>query len=643
MACGVVTMTLHKLTAGSGYDYLTRQVAVQDATEKGHTSLASYYTEKGETPGVWLGTGLAGIEGLSAGDVVTAEQMQALFGSGHHPLAQERRALLPDDATPAQVQEVTRLGAPFRVYQSDVPAFQVEVARRIEEFNVARGLPRDDAVSINERARIRSDVGREFFAAEYGREPADARELAATIAKHSRPKTTAVAGFDLAFSPVKSVSALWAIADTATAAKIELAHQAAIKDALEFIETQALFTREGTNGARQVDVTGLIGTAFTHRDSRAGDPDLHTHVAVANKVQTLGGKWLAIDGKVLFKAAVAASETYNTALEHHLVDTLGVRFAIRDDADAHKRPVREIVGVDPALNQRWSTRRASIEVRRSVLAAAFQADHGRPPTPVESIKLAQQATLETREAKHEPRSLAEQRAIWHAEAVEVLGSAHAVQTMVDRALSPTGTPDPKVSAARLDQAAAKTLSAIEEHRSTWQTTHVWAEALRQVRGIDIAPDKVTQVVQWVVTDVLAERSIRLATDADPITEPQILCRRDGISVYQIAGSDLFTSKKIMDAETRIIDTAGQPGGRVVDAESVELALFESSDHGIELNPGQVALVRQMASSGNRLQLAIAAAGTGKTTAMSVLTRAWEFSGGTVIGLAPSAAAAALLG
>jgi hypothetical protein len=37
-----VTMSLHKLTAGSGYDYLTRQVAAFDATEKGHAGLASY-------------------------------------------------------------------------------------------------------------------------------------------------------------------------------------------------------------------------------------------------------------------------------------------------------------------------------------------------------------------------------------------------------------------------------------------------------------------------------------------------------------------------------------------------------------------------------------------------------------------------
>jgi TrwC relaxase len=54
-----------------------------------------------------------------------------------------------------------------------------------------------------------------------------------------------------------------------------------------------------------------VATAFTHRDSRAGDPDLHTHVAVANKVQTLDGRWLSIDGRVLFKANVAASETYD--------------------------------------------------------------------------------------------------------------------------------------------------------------------------------------------------------------------------------------------------------------------------------------------------------------------------------------------
>ena len=112
----------------------------------------------------------------------------------------------------------------------------------------------------------------------------------------------------------------------------------------------------------------------------AGDPDLHTHVAVANKVQTLDGRWLSIDGRVLFKAKVAASETYNASLEQHLRDTLGVRFAERPGTDPGKRPIREIVGVDPRVNQRWSTRRTDINTRRGELAIQFQQDHGRPPT-----------------------------------------------------------------------------------------------------------------------------------------------------------------------------------------------------------------------------------------------------------------------
>ena len=116
------------------------------------------------------------------------------------------------------------------------------------------------------------------------------RELSGIVSRLSRPATTAVAGYDLTFSPVKSVSSLWALADLPVAAQVEEAHHAAVADALRFLEQHALFTRFGANGIRQVDVQGLVATAFTHRDSRAGDPDLHTHVAVANKVQTLDGR-----------------------------------------------------------------------------------------------------------------------------------------------------------------------------------------------------------------------------------------------------------------------------------------------------------------------------------------------------------------
>jgi len=636
-------MSIHKLSAGTGYDYLTRQVAALDATEKGHVGLASYYTERGETPGAWIGSGMAGIDGLSAGDPVTAEQMRALFGAGMHPLAATRLDQLDvADFTDTNVRSAIRLGAPFKVYGGDVSPFRVEVARRIATRHGAAGRLGDNPVSAADRARIRTEVAREVFRAEHGRDPIDAREIAATIAKLSRPDTQTVAGYDLTFSPVKSVSTLWAVADPHVAAQIERAHQAAVQDALSFIERHALFTRQGRNGVRQVDVRGLVAAAFTHRDSRAGDPDLHTHVAIANKVQTLDGRWLSIDGRVLFKATVAASETYNTALEHHLRDRLGVRFADRPDTDPGKRPVREIVGVDPALNERWSTRRVLIKVRQGELAARFQRDHGRPPTPVEALQLAQQATLETRDAKHEPRTLAEQRAAWRAQAAETLGGPDAIQAVITRALNPTSGPSPVVDADWVTVTAERVLAVVEGRRSTWQSWHVRAEAQRHVRAAEIAADNVDQLVDLLVAEVLQTRSISIARPDDGIREPQPLRRADGSSVYTVSGSELFTSARILAAEQRLVGAAGRSDGRILDAGTVELALLESAANGNALDEGQTALVRSMCTSGARLQLAIAPAGAGKTTAMRTLARAWSDSGGQVIGLAPSAAAAAQL-
>jgi conjugative relaxase-like TrwC/TraI family protein len=233
---------------------------------------------------------------------------------------------------------------------------------------------------------------------------------------------------------VKSVSALWAIAPLPVAEQIEAAHDAAVADVLEWLQDSAAFTRTGANGVAQVDTEGSIAAAFTHRDSRAGDPDFHTHVAVSNKVSHVDAngvrRWLALDGQPLHRVTVAASELYNTQLEAHLTRRIGVRF-VEQSRRRGKRPVREIDGMSPELMSRWSSRRAAIEARTAELAKQFQADHGREPTNVEIIALAQQATLESREAKHKPRSLAEQRHIWRTQAVEVLGRTGLHQMLTD--------------------------------------------------------------------------------------------------------------------------------------------------------------------------------------------------------------------
>jgi len=658
-------MTVHKLTAGDGYTYLTRQVAAHDATNRGYDNLGEYYSEKGEAPGLWMGRGLAGVPDFPVGEHVTEAQMVALFGEGRHPNADLiERAATTAGAHPWLIDQASRLGAPYRIHEQ-ANMFSRRCAGAFRDHNTALDLEENTPVPAADRARLRTELARTMFTETYGREPVDARELSGHLARISRQATTAVAGYDLSFSPVKSVSTLWAVAPPEIVRLIEQAHHDAVKDTLTWLEQHATYTRRGRHGIAQVDVQGLIAAAFTHRDSRAGDPDLHTHVAISNKVQTLDGQWLALDGRPLYRNGVAASERYNTRVEALLIQRLGVQFSDRPGADPSKRPVREIVGIDGPLPRQWSSRRAAIDVRRAVLSAQFQTDYGRPPNPKEALALAQQANNETRQNKHEPRSYADQRASWRTEALALLGGEQGLSDYLQGALGPGHhrdhtPPTQPVSRSWVEQTASLVLSTVQSARATWQVHHVRAEAERQARAAGIALADVDRAVEAVVTAALSPaRSVslqgpeRLTGQAtghlrQSVPEPALLRRTDGSSVYTVAGSTLFTSAEIVAAEQAIVAAGARHDGRVVAAHAVDLALLESSANGVNLNPGQVQLVRELASSGARLQLALAPAGTGKTTAMRVLSRSWTSAeadgtgGGTVIGLAPSAAAAAVL-
>jgi conjugative relaxase-like TrwC/TraI family protein len=559
-------MTIHKLAAGSGYEYLTRQVAAGDFTELGATALADYYEAKGEAPGQWVGSGLnalAGPDGINPGDVLTAEQMGHLFGAGEHPVT---------------------------------------------------GQP----------------LGR-------------------------RTRSNGVAGFDLTFSPVKSVSALWAIAPPQIAQTIERAHDAAVNDALAYVEREVLFTREGTDGARQVETRGLIAAAFRHRDSRAGDPDLHTHVAVANKVQAKhSGKWLTIYGRVLFQHTVAISETYNTALEYRLGEALGVRFAERGSLRG-RRPVREIVGVSAGLCRVWSRRARDIDRREGDLVTSFVHEHGRSPTEPERLRLVQQANLETRAPKHEPRDEGDQRRIWRRHASEFLGSESALDAMVrttldaGRRVRRSGSADP-MNPHLIQAIAVAAINELETRRATWQSWHLRAEAERQVRGTAsdrLGADDVPMMIEAVIAAAM-EMSVHLTPDSDPINlrddliDPGGRRRSDGTSVYRHTGADHYTSQRILQAEQRLVEAAGLGSDFAFSPQEIDIILAASSVNGVLLNDGQRALVHALAGGRHRVRLALAPAGSGKTTAVEVLTAVWTTNGYDAIGLAPSAAAAKVL-
>ena len=192
----------------------------------------------------------------------------------------------------------------------------------------------------------------------------------------------------------------------------------------------------------------------------------------------------------------------------------------------------------------------------------------------------------------------------------------------------------------LARTAQRIVTIVESERSSWTVWNVRSEAFRHVRAAAISYAQAEQVVDVLTARVLAPAvSVPIATTRTLPVEPDLLLRPDGSPVYAEPDGTRYTSHRILWAERRLVDTAGRTGGRSADHNSVTLALLQSMANREPLNPDQQTLVRDMATSGKRLQLAIAPAGTGKTTAMRTLAAAWTNSGGKVVGLAPSAAAA----
>ena len=457
-----IVMTIHKITAGDGYTYLTRQVAAGDSSPQRGKSAAEYYTETGNPSGTWMGSGL---RSLGVSGQVSEAQMTALYGQGLHPnaaaiIADYQREHVTAEMSERQLNKVNEqarkaagLGRPFPEYQ-DLGPFDDRVSARLEA--------------------IQTEVGRAPTAAE---EKKVRREEA-------RRQRRAVAGFDLVFTPVSSVSRLWGLDPRLWVREaIEQAHQTARDAALKLLEEYAAYTRTGSSGQAQIETHGLIAAVFDHADNRLGEPNLHSHVTVSSKVLGTNGKWQALDARGLYRMTVAASELYNTVLENELHARLGLEFEARPDTVGKREPVREIKGFPAQVLSHFTRRRTDIEVEYQRLVAQFRAEHGRDPTLPAAHELAQQATLATRKGKKPPRAWAAMRDEWRDDLIATFGP----RALADvSAVVPTrGRRRPRlITSAELDVAdvASRVVAEVQEHHATWTRWSVFAQVQRELRG-----------------------------------------------------------------------------------------------------------------------------------------------------------------
>src|SRR5262249_36502980 len=153
----------------------------------------------------------------------------------------------------------------------------------------------------------------------------------------------ATLGFDLTFSAPKSVSILYGVAGKDATTAVRQSHDAAVREALGYLERHAARTRRGKGGRQIISADGFVAAAFRHRTSRAGDPQLHTHVVVANGVRGVDGRWSSLDARFLYRHLKTAGYLYQASLRREMSDRLGVEWT------APARGVAEIKGIPKAL------------------------------------------------------------------------------------------------------------------------------------------------------------------------------------------------------------------------------------------------------------------------------------------------------
>jgi conjugative relaxase-like TrwC/TraI family protein len=369
----------------------------------------------------------------------------------------------------------------------------------------------------------------------------------------------AVPGFDVVLRPTKSVSILYGLGDPATGWAVLEAHHAGLVEAVGYLD-EHVGARRGHGGVQHVSGQGVLAVGFDHRTSREGDPLLHTHLVIANRVQGPDGRWTALDGRDLYRHRLAADAIYRATYQRELVRTLGVEWTA---ADTHGN--RELQGMPEALVRSFSKRTDQIDAELDRLTA-----DGGERTP-RLVKWTVQATRKPKQ-QEAPDSLYGR---WRAEAGERGVDADTLVREVTRR-TPNRDQDRTVSdavAGRLfDRLAGP--DGLTEHASTFTRPDVLValgaslagagrteleeltDRFLAERAVRVVADRALEERRWSTPELLAVEQ-RLVTSATGRTGEQAAvvsheAVREALAAHRSAGSD-------QQAMVRDVGQGGQRG------------------------------------------------------------------------------------
>jgi conjugative relaxase-like TrwC/TraI family protein len=404
----------------------------------------------------------------------------------------------------------------------------------------------------------------------------------------------AVPAFDVVLRPTKSVSILYGLGDAATGRTVLQAHHAGLAEAVAYLD-EHLGARRGHGGVQHVSGQGLLSVGFDHRTSREGDPLLHTHLVVANRVQGPDGHWTALDGRDLYRHRLAADAIYRATYQRELLRTLGVEWTA---ADTHGN--RELQGMPEELVRSFSKRTSQIDTELDRLAA-----DGRERTP-RLVKWAVQATRKPKE--HEIPDTLYGR--WRTEAAERGVDADSlVREVTDR--TPNRDQDQTVSSevtGRLfDRLAGP------EGLTATASTFTRPEVLVGL-GAGLAGAGRSELEE-LADRFLAERAVSVVAD-------------------RALEERRWSTPELLAVEQRLVGAAtGRTGEQtgVVAHGAVRDALAAHPSAG----PDQQAMVRDLCRGGQGVAVVVGRAGTGKTFALGMARHAWQLDGYRLLASAPT--------
>lgn len=423
-------------------------------------------------------------------------------------------------------------------------------------------------------------------------------------------------GWDVTLSAPKSVSI---IAEVAGDRRLIAVHGAAVKAALAHVEQHMAATRIRDGGTVNREATrNLVIASFQHGTSRAQDPQLHTHNVILNATKGEDGTWRSLEPRAIYQLQKQIGAIYRQEL------ALKVR-ELGYEIETGKDSLFEIKGVSAEVLAAFSTRSAEIE--------AALGDRGTSRDEATAAEK-QIAALDTRQAKAsaDPASLV---ADWRDTASRAGFGPAARLALVKEAESKAASADHRTNMElQSDSAAGRAVAHAADKLGERQSVFSVAALHEEAGRIGLGKVGYAQIGE----------AIAVATKQGDLIDRAYIDRRGA----EFAG---FTTRQNVETEAKMLRIEMEGRGAhspiaspLAAAKAVASASAQAERAGFGWNADQRQATEQLLTSRNRVTSLQGYAGTAKTTTvLATFAREAEARGMAVTALAPTAAAALVLG